>query len=241
MATLTTALDSRVRPILSIAGIPISSLDGDSAFFFKAGMAMDADGAPNAYHPVHGRGLDNLANAGHEGNWYGVVTDTGQKNGKPVLQGPNDPAPGFYVSPTALQNKHLARTNPLRYVDSVTIPYISLPGHHGEVLKAALGDLAMVINGHNGRRCAAIYADVGPRAKIGEGSIALAGYLGLSNNARHGGCSSQSIIYIVFPHSGHRTPMTLSTIQAQGNQVFERWGGLQQTRSCFPEFANQLR
>src|SRR5215470_6261074 len=91
-------------PILTIAGVTISTFQGSAVFFFQAGMAIDADGAPTAYHPVHGRGLDNLANAGHQGNWYGVVTDTGQKNGKPVVQGSQDPAPGFYVSPTALQN-----------------------------------------------------------------------------------------------------------------------------------------
>src|ERR1700730_14891074 len=149
MASMPMTALPAIRPILTVAGVTISVLDGSSIFFFKAGMAIDADGAPTAYHPVHGQALDNLANAGHEGNWYGIVTDTGQNNGKPVLQGPNDPAPGFYVSPTALQNSHLARSDPPRYVDSVTIPYISLPGHSGGVLRTSLGDLAMVINGHN--------------------------------------------------------------------------------------------
>lgn len=240
MASIPAAAPGRVRAIATVGGVTISVLEGGSAFFFKAGMAIDADGAPTAYHPMHGRGLDNLANAGHEGNWYGVVTDTGHKNGKPLIQGPNDPAPGFYVSPTALQNKHLARADPRRYVDSLTIPYISLPGHHHDVLRASLGDLAMVINGQNGHRCAAICADIGPRAKIGEGSIALAGALGLNGNARHGGCSSHSIIYIVFPHSGHGTPLPTSSIDALGNRLFEAWGGLKQASACFPEFAAHL-
>src|SRR5580704_2598360 len=225
---------STIRSILNIAGVAISTFDGSSAFFFKAGMAIDADGAPTAYHPTHGRGLDNLANAGHAGNWYGVVTDTGHKNGTPVTQGPNDPAPGFYVSPTALQNKHLPRTDPRRYVDSTAIPYISLPGHHGNILHASLGDLAMVINGHTGRHSAAIYADVGPRAKIGEASIALAKALGLNDNARHGGTSSKSIIYIVFPGSGSRTPLPAGTIDSHGRRLFELWGGLPRAAACFP-------
>jgi hypothetical protein len=236
MPTITPA----VHPILTIAGVTISVCQGSSTFFFNAGMAIDADGAAKAYHPIRGKGLDNLANAGHEGNWYGVVTDTGHKNGKPVVQGPTDPAPGFYVSPTALQDKHLPRTDPRRYVDSSTVPYISLPGHHGDVLHALLGDLAMVINGRNGRRSAAIYADVGPRAKIGEGSIALARALGLSDNARHGGVDSHSIIYIVFPHSGHGRPLSPSSIQAQGKHLFEDWGGLPLVSACMPEFAAHL-
>lgn len=230
-----------ITPVLTIAGITISTLEGSAVFFFKAGMAIDADGAPTAYHPVPGRGLDSLANAGHEGNWYGVVTDTGHKNGKPIVQGANDPAPGFYVSPTALQNKHLPRTDPRRYVDSTAIPYISLPGHHSDVLRARLGDLVMVINGRNGLRSTAIYADIGPRAKIGEGSIALAKALGLSSNARHGGTESHSIIYIVFPNSGHGTPLSALMIHARGSQFFNAWGGLQKAAFCFPEFANHLR
>jgi hypothetical protein len=233
--------NQRIRPILTINNVTISTLEGSSTFFFKAGIAIDADGAPNAYHPIHGRGLDNLGNAGHPGNWYGVVTDTGHKDGTPVVQGPNDPAPGFYISPTALQNKHLPRTDPRRYVDSAMIPYISLPGHHSDILHASLGNLAMVINGQNGRRAAAIYADVGPRAKIGEGSIALARSLGLNANARHGGTSSHSIIYIVFPHSGNRAPIPASVIDVQGRRFFEEWGGMKQAAICFPEYGAHLR
>jgi hypothetical protein len=232
---------STIRSILNIAGVAISTFDGSSAFFFKAGMAIDADGAPTAYHPTHGRGLDNLANAGHTGNWYGVVTDTGHRNGTPVVQGNGDPAPGFYISPTALQNRHLPRTNPKRYVDSSAIPYISLPGHHGDVLHARLGDFAMVINAHTGSQSAAIYADVGPRAKIGEGSIALAKALGLNSNTRHGGTESHSIIYIVFAQSGQGAPLSAPTINANGGQLFAAWGGLRAAASCFPELAKYVR
>jgi hypothetical protein len=60
-------------------------------------MMIDADGAngqtrgvpvyaPRGFRPVP---LDFLANAGGPGNWFGVVTDTGEKNGRPVLQDPN--------------------------------------------------------------------------------------------------------------------------------------------------------
>jgi len=232
---------SSIQPIITIAGVTVSVLTGSLTFFFKAGMAVDADGAPTAYHPTHGKGLDNLANAGHPGNWFGVVTDTGHKDGKPVVQGPKDPAPGFYVSPTALQNKHLSRTDPQRYVDSSAIPYISLPGHHASVFHAALGDLAMVINGRNGRSSAAIYADSGPRKKIGEGSIALATALGLNPSARRGGTESHSIIYIVFPHSGNGAPLTADAISQKGLNLFNAWGGQKQAAACFPEFAAHLK
>src|SRR5579872_832092 len=226
-----------VRTIYTVASVPIRVLGSGPTFFFEAGMAVDADGSPHAYHPEKGKGLDNLGNAGHAGNWYGVVTDTGKANGTPIVQGPKDPAPGFYVSPTALQNRHLARTDPRRYVDSATIPYISLPGH-SEVLKARLGDVAMVINGHNGRKSAAIYADVGPRKKIGEGSIALAHALGLNESARNGGTGHKIIVYIVFPHSGNGSPMELAAIQSTAKRLFDVWGGMRQVASLFPEFPN---
>ena len=225
------------REILTIEGSAVCVLDGSSAFFFKAGMAVDADGAPTAYHPQVGRGLDALGNAGHPGNWYGVVTDTGLANGKPVVQGASDPAPGFYVSPTALHNKQFGRADPRRYVDSTQIPYISLPGHHAGVLKAKLGDLAMVINSHNGLSSAAICADIGPRAKIGEGSIALAQALHLSGNARHGGASSRSIVYLVFPQSGHGVPLLPQIIQSRAQELFKGWGGMELMTACFPELA----
>jgi hypothetical protein len=241
MAVSSIPTAAQTQPLLTIAGVTISALKDSSVFFFKAGMAVDADGAPTAYHPNPHRGLDNLANAGHEGDWWGIVTDNGKANGKPIVQGPNDPAPGFYISKTALENKHLASTNPSRYVDSRTIPYISLPGHHGRVLRAQPGDLAMVINIQNGNCSAAIFADIGPQKKIGEGSIALAGALGLNQNARHGGCGSRSIIYIVFPHSGINSPLSGSDIYSRGNRLFETWGGMKQASACFPELGSQLK
>ncbi len=225
--------------IFTVEHTAIFSFPGESISFFAAGMAIDADGAPTAYHPIPGKGLDDLANAGHEGNWYGVVTDNGRRDGKPVVQGPRDPAPGFYVSPTALQNSHLPATDPRRYVDATSVPYISLPGHTNGVLHMSLGDLAMVINGQNGRRSPAVYADVGPPNKIGEGSIALARALGLNDNARHGGTKAHSILYVVFPHSSQGFPAS-QTITAAANSLFQTWGGIPRLAKCFPAFANHL-
>ena len=51
--------------------------EDDSAFFYEAGMMIDADGAPEAYNPDNKSGLDYLGNAGTPGNWWALVTDTG--------------------------------------------------------------------------------------------------------------------------------------------------------------------
>ena len=55
--------------------IPIGRLSGSSAFFYESGMTIDADGAPNAYHPDN-KGLDDLANAGTPGRWEGLAKDS---------------------------------------------------------------------------------------------------------------------------------------------------------------------
>lgn len=235
MAAVPFSLTLAPKTIYTVAGVPIQVLGDGPTFFYKSYMANDADGAPKAYHKENSKALDNLGNAGHPGNWWGIVTDNDKANGTPVVQGPNDPAPGYYVSATALGNRHFARTDPRRYVDSSTIPYISLPGHSA-VLKARLGDLAMVINGHNGKRSGAIYADVGPAKKIGEGSIALARALGMNESARTGATSQKIVIYVVFPHSGNGSPMEAAAIQSTAKRLFDRWGGMRQVAELFPEF-----
>ena len=192
------------------------------ALVWKAGMAIDADGAPNAYHPTPGTGLDHLANAGKPGNWWGVVTDDGTAKGSPVVQGPDDPFPGYYVSPTSLVDKSKGLRDPKRYVDSTTIPYLALPP---EVLVskltggARLGDYAAVIDG-DGDVAYAIVADVGPKGKLGEGSIALADALGIPSNPRRGGRTS-GLTYVVFAGSGDRAVKTRPEIEREGARLLE--------------------
>jgi Glycosyl hydrolases family 18 len=80
-------------------------------FFFQAGMAIDADGAPNAYHPQN-KGIDGLEHAGEPGNWWALVTDTGKPTGNPVIQKANDPYPGYYISSTVMPEwLHLANAD----------------------------------------------------------------------------------------------------------------------------------
>src|ERR1700739_2474595 len=97
------------RIIGTISGKDVVEQD-DGSVTFSAGATLDGDGAngqfggPPCYAPASfsGRTLDILANAGHPGNWFGVVTDTGTKTGTPIIQGPTDPCPGAFVSATSL-------------------------------------------------------------------------------------------------------------------------------------------
>lgn len=219
---------------LKVGGHSVWQLPAQAAFFYKAGMNIDADGAPKAYHPHSDQGLDKLTYAGESGNWHGIVTDNGKPDGKPIVQGQDDPAPGFFISQTSLEDKTKKRTDPQRYVDATQIPYIALPPEVQKNLNVRLGDLAVVINSKNGQRSEAIFADVGNRQKIGEGSVALADALGISSDPRYGGIDD-GVIYMVFPGSGNGKPRSRDEISTEANRSFEAIGGMTQVRACFPE------
>lgn len=204
--------------------VPVWRLQNDAAFFFTSSLMIDADGAPNAYNPGD-TGLDDLSNAGQPGHWDGIIAD---KEGNPVVQGPNDPFPGYYISCTALSDWTKERIDPTRYVDASKIPYIALPGELARESGARLGDLAVVVNMRNGRSAYAIFADIG---RLGEGSIALADNLGIWSDARRGGRWG-GILYLVFPGSGEHRPMSLEEINERTETLFRNWGGIEHVHSC---------
>jgi hypothetical protein len=211
----------------SAASIPIWKAQGSAVFSFEAAMYIDADGAPNAYHPEN-IGLDDLANGGQPGNWWALAKD---ETGEPYVQGPDDPFPGYYISATALSDRTKISSDPARYVDASKIPYVVLPREVARQGGARLGDLAFVVNLRNGKNSAAIFADIGPSDTIGEGSIALAERLGVRSNPRRGGVTG-GILYIYFPGSGNGRPRTLEEIDAEAGKLFQSWGGPQQLSAC---------
>lgn len=198
--------------------VPIGRLRGNTAFFYESGMTIDADGAPNAYHPDN-TGLDDLANAGTPGRWEGLAKDP---DGEPYVQGPDDPYPGYYISATALADRSKPPNDPSRYVDASRIPFIVLPGGMARQLGARPGDFAAAFNQRNGKSSYAIFGDVGPFDRIGEGSIALAENLGIRSDARNGG-ARRGILFLVFPGSGNGRPRTIDEINAEGAKLLQAW------------------
>jgi hypothetical protein len=207
--------------------IAIGRLQGTTAFFYESGMTIDADGAPNAYHPDN-VGLDDLKNAGGPGNWPGLAKDA---NGDPLIQGPDDPFPGYYISMTALADRSKPWNDPTRYVDASKIPFIVLPGTMARGVGARPGDFAVVFNQRNGKSSYAIFGDVGPSDRIGEGSIALAENLDIRSDARNGG-ARRGIVYLVFPGSGNGRPRTIEEINAEGKKLLVAWEGAVVQASC---------
>jgi Fungal chitosanase of glycosyl hydrolase group 75 len=204
------------------------------AIFYRAGFAIDADGAFRAYHPKDQMGLDALVHAGHPGNWWALVTDNEKRSGRPVVQGDDDPAPGYYVSTTALYDPDNPNVrDPRRYVDAETIPYIAL---HPQALHfARLGDFATVVNLQNGKTVGAVVADESTaNVRVGEGSIALANALGIDSDPRFGG-KAKGVAYIVYPRSGNGRPRELQEIANNSERLFEAWGGIEKLTTCSAE------
>jgi hypothetical protein len=231
-------------PSATLATIGSTDILGvGSAITFESGMLIDADGAPHAFHPDDKSGLDSLINVrdGH-GNWVGVVTDN---NGQPVIQTAGDPAPGFYVSITALEDPSRDRKDPQRYVNSEAVNYIVIPGGLQAKVNgqgAKLGDFAAIIRPETGTFAYAIVADIGPRRRIGEGSIALAKALGIPSNLKDPDPKKRAgvdhgIVYIVFAGSGKGRPLPQEEINQQGAKLFSQWGGMDQAKSSFPKLA----
>jgi hypothetical protein len=205
-----------------------------SAFIYVAGFAVDADGAPRAYHPNNQRGLDSIDHAGHPGNWWALATDTGETNGRPLIQRKGDPAPGYYISMTALYDSaNPNERDPRRYVDAAKIPYVVLPPVG--LKHAKLGDFATVMNLRNRKIAEAIVADESaPDLKMGEGSIALANQLGIDSNPRYGGID-RGVAYVIYPGSGNGNPRLLKEIIANSQDRFQAWGGLEKLNVCLGE------
>src|ERR1700712_319165 len=71
-------------------------------------MDIDVDGAPNAYGPPGKKTLDYLSTAHYRarpsGEIVGYLTDDDHPK-VPIVQGPHDPYPGYYVSTTHMVDR----------------------------------------------------------------------------------------------------------------------------------------
>ncbi|CAN5512906.1 hypothetical protein BH11CYA1_BH11CYA1_27370 [soil metagenome] len=135
----------------------MTQVDGGSVYF-RAGMAIDADGSPRARQ----------------------IDPDGQTQ-------------------TSLRHRNGASVN------AETTKYFVLPLEKYQQFGVRKGDIAAVRYGDNVRF--AVFADVGPHQKLGEGSMALAASLGINSNPRRGGTQRPEVEYIVFPGSGNGRPL----------------------------------
>ena len=143
-------------------------------------MDVDVDGAPRAYGPPGSETLDYLSNAHTMGRAdapvVGYLLEDAPPH-RPVVQGPQDPAPGYYVSQTAFEDDSVENErDPRRYVDATKINYVVL-GNEARSRGARLGDFVAVYSKRTHRSVFGIVGDSG-NPSGDEGSLHLLQALG---------------------------------------------------------------
>jgi hypothetical protein len=174
--------------------------------------AVDADGAPNAYHPDDAGGLDFLANAGYPNtSWWKEVLVPDPINPSRAFVQPSGEFEGFFVAMTSLRSPAGNPVDPATYVDATRVPYVVIPTGFDKLPHVAKpGDVGFATHLTSGLTTTFIVGDSGGggTAKLGEGSIALFVSLGgQSPNPKNGaGVPSGKIQYIIFPGSRKAGP-----------------------------------
>lgn len=184
-------------------------------------MDVDVDGAPRAYGPPGTKALDSLKHAHVHARMSAPVVGYMTEHGRPVVQGTNDPAPGFYVSQTSFEDDSLPEHDPRRYVDATQINYVVL-GKKARRRGVDIGDFVAVHSRHTGRTVWGIVADDG-NPSGDEGSLHLLQALGYpfhdgrDQSVEHRG----EIIVRYFPHSNpqHRFFHTQAALNAAAEKL----------------------
>jgi hypothetical protein len=247
-----------MRPWMEYRGTQlVRTTDGTAYLYVTDRKRVDADGAPNAYHPddvngracpARGRGLDCPANAGYRSNsgsgnsdwWQSVLVPDPERPSFAYRQR-SGPTAGYFVSQTSLrQTSQAGRTSPLSYVDASRIPYAVMPMPFFQMPgTGSMGDIGFAVNLDNGRTTPFVFADVkGSAARLGEGSIAFWQALGGNDlNPRNGaGLPEGRIAYLVFPRSKDQIdigwPIDAERLRDAAMSRLTAFGGLETLRGC---------
>ena len=203
----------RNRAVRKVVGISMY-LKPDGTYEFTCGSAICVDGAPDAYGP-NNSGTDLTSSGGREGYWWGVVTDNGKSNGKPLIK-----EDGLYIATTAYVYSNQPDNVQKRYVNANIVPFsvlsdetmnaiLQLNKSDNTVPVITMGDLIYVYNGKTNKGVwTALLEKRNADDRIGEVSLAAAKVLGIENvNPRTGGQDldvhndSNNISFIVYPNT----------------------------------------
>ena len=169
-------------------------------------MYVDVDGAPNAYGPLGKATLDYERNAHRGGRSSGKVVGylTARDGRTPLVQGPHDPFPGYYISTTDLRDESIeSDLDTRKYLDARAVSYLVL-GSFAERHGVRLGDLAAVHSSRTHRTVFAIVGDSG-NASGAEGSLALLQHLGYPfHDGKEDAVETREITIRYFPGSNPR-------------------------------------
>lgn len=168
-------------------------------------MDVDVDGAPNAYGPPGKQTLDYLLNAHYlnraDKKIVGFLID---EQNRPIVQGPNDPYPGYYISQTAFTDiGNRNERDPRRYVDASKINYV-VRGNQARQLGVQVGDFVSVYSKRTQQSAFAIVGDTG-NPTGDEGSLHLLQDLGYPfHDGKHDAVEKPEIVIRFYPNSNPR-------------------------------------
>lgn len=264
-------------PHKEIGSIPVYQHEPTGAVLFASIMHVNPDGAPDAYHPddvgtVHlcnGMRVNSTCNQdrpwiancmadyrkakaeGFSGKTQICFFAMATRDGVPVIQGKNDPNPGYFVSLTRFQQPGQDRLHPDGQVNSNVVPFAVIPGtwHSRGVPGPELGDVGIAFRRSNGAVSGFAVADTGPANKLGEGSVALLQALGHDPFVMRYGkrrafsgigflrnTSSRRIpdvVYAIFPNTAEPgSPISADGIKAKERALLESLGGIEGIQAC---------
>ena len=208
---------------VTVAGHAQSGTQHPSFEILTHRMDVDVDGAPNAYGPPDMETLDILLDA-HSRNRadepiVGYLTD---EHGRPILQGPDDPFPGYYISQTAFADVgNQNERDPRRYVDARNINYV-VRGNKARRHGAKVGDFVAVYSKRTEKSVFAIVGDTG-NPTGDEGSLHLLQDLGYPfHDGKNESVERREIVIRFYPNSNpeHRFFFT----QAELDEAAQRLG-----------------
>ncbi len=195
------------RLLCIIEGVNVYQDDANRVYY-TSHANIDADGANGqhggqAAYMVGNAGSEDLANGGMGMKNGNVVGVTDWYDDIVILDGHGQPKVfpgGIIASKTAYRFRDMSASVPADYVDAETVPYVVVSPRVRNLAKGVvLGCQARVTNLKSGKSVQAVVADIGPRNKLGELSIAAARAIGLPHSPRVGGTEDRIIKYELFP------------------------------------------
>lgn len=110
------------KTLCRVRGVAVDHHENNVLEWYSgAGVAIN--GSPKAYHPANHEALGDI----NEERFKGFPSMVRDPAGGLVLQGRNDPSPGYCVSRTTYRKPGWDEQNQRTYLDSLTEPYVSIP------------------------------------------------------------------------------------------------------------------
>jgi hypothetical protein len=153
---------------------------------------------------------------------------------------------GYFVSQTALHvNREAGVCDQSRYLNAMTMHAIVLPGganFRSQGVVTDQGDLVVLLDAQSGKIAFAVVGDTGPPKEIGEGTVALAAFLGgksIPESANYEDMKALArgkVHYLIFPTRDIPRMTNGKFIQQDidrlGKQALDDFGGLDRLKAC---------